>query len=420
MVRSSQTPRALITHDRDQTPMKKIIYYIGMDVHKDSITICIASSEGEVRPYGTLGGKLQDVDRFIKKLQKAHPGVQLRFCYEAGPTGFTLCRHLTQRKFHCIVVAPSTAPKRLKTDRRDAQGLARAFRAGDLTAIYVPTPEDEAIRDLVRARDAAIRDQRRARARLKGFLLRLDFRYSGKTSWTQAHQNYLAMLTMPTPVQQLVFEEYKQAVTSATELVQRLTAALPKYLEGWKWKPVVQALMCLRGFSVIHAMVLVAEIGDFTRFDKPTSLMGYLGLVPSEDTSGPRRRQGGITKSGNEPARRALVEAAHNYRLTPRIGYKLQQRQHGQSQAVRAIAWKAQLRLCTRHKTLRARLKKPQIVVTALARELVGFVWAIACTAMGKPPSMRQAAAPSTPTKSRTYILKHNMKFKPKKEQLKK
>lgn len=394
--------------------MRKIIYYIGLDVHKESITVAIASSTGELRLYGKIGGKLSDVDRLIRKLQKAHPGIELRFCYEAGPTGFALCRHLTQRKFHCIVVAPFCGSKPHKTDKRDAQDLARSFRAGDLSGIYVPTPEDEAIRDLVRARDAAIKDQRRARARLKGVLLRLNFRYTGKTSWTQAHENYLAMLAMPSPAQQLVFEEYKQTISEATQRVQRLTAALPQHLEGWRWKPVVQALMCLRGVDVIHAMTLVAEVGDFSRFDHPSSLMGYLGLVPSEDSSGPRRRQGSITKCGNEPARRALVEAAHNYRMTPRVGYKLQQRQHGQSQSVLAIAWKAQLRLSARNKALRARLKKPQIVVTALARELVGFVWAIACTAMGKPPPQRDSIP--TPqnrrTKPKVYILKPNMKFK--------
>jgi transposase len=163
-------------------------------------------------------------------------------------------------------VAPFCGSKPLKTDKRDAQDLARNFRSGDLSGIYVPTPEEEAIRDLVRARDAAIRDQRRVRSRLKGFLLRLDFRYTGKTSWTQAHENYLAMLTMPSPAQQLVFEEYKQTITEATERVERLTAALPQHLDGWKWKPVVQALMCMRGIDVLHGMVLVAEVGDFSRF----------------------------------------------------------------------------------------------------------------------------------------------------------
>lgn len=379
--------------------MPKIILYLGLDVHKDSIAIAIASSVGETRFYGTVGGKLADLDRAIKKIQQASPNAELRFCYEAGPTGYSLCRHLQKRGFVCIVVAPSLTPRKpsdlIKNDRRDALTLARGYRAGELTAIHVPDPEDEAVRDLVRARFATVKDQRVARQRLKGFLLRLNFRYPGQTSWTPAHLNYLARLKMPTPAQQLVFEEYKQAVTVATERLDRLTQALPKHLATWKWKPVVQALMCLRGFHVIHAMTVIAELGDLSRFENPTQLMGFLGLTPSEDSSGPRRRQGSITKSGNEAARRALVEAAHQYRQPPRLTPTLQKRQHGQSQAVRAIAWKAQQRLSDRYHTLQAHHKKPPVVVTAVARELAGFVWAIVCTAVGKAPPARSLARPA-------------------------
>ena len=306
----------------------------------------------------------------------------------------------------------------MKNDRRDAQTLARLYWAGELTAIYVPDPEDEAIRDLVRARFSAIKDQRVARQRLKGFLLRLDFRYTAKSSWTPAHLNYLARLKMPSTAQQLVFEEYKQAVTIATERVQRLSAALPTHLQSWKWKAVVQALMSLRGVDVLHAMTLIAELGDLSRFENPTQLMSFLGLTPSEDSTGPRRRQGSITKSGNEAARRALVEAAHQYRCAPRISPPLQKRQHGQSQAVRAIAWKAQVRLCGRFRTLQSHRKKSQVIVTAIARELSGFVWAIACTALGKaPPERVQVCAPSIPSKTRsqlkikTYVLKPHLKL---------
>lgn len=422
--------------------MTKIIHYLGMDVHKDSIALAIAPSSGEVRFYGTLGGKLADLDRAIKKLQKAAPHAELRFCYEAGPTGYALYRHLKKRGWVCLVVAPSLTPRkasdRIKTDRRDALTLARNYRAGELTAIHVPDPADEAIRDLVRARFASVKDQRVARQRLKGFLLRLDFRYEGKTSWTPAHLNYLARLKMPSPAQQLVFEEYKQAVTVASERLQRLTEALPQYLETWTWKPVVLALLCLRGVDVIHGMTLVAELGDLSRFENPTQLMGFLGLTPSEDSTGPRRRQGSITKSGNEAARRALIEAAHQYRQAPRLSPTLQKRQHGQSQAVRAIAWKAQVRLCERFRTLQSHRKKSQVVVTAVARELSGFVWAIVCTALGCAPTLRAPApapgassrrpAPSpkpgqtpirkeTPTavkpkpKPKTYVLKPHLKF---------
>jgi transposase len=402
--------------------MKKIIHYIGLDVHKDSITAAIAVAGGEVRHYGKVGGKLADIDRLIKRLQKAGPDIELRFCYEAGPTGYGLHRHLTKRKFVCIVVAPSLTPRKasdhVKNDRRDADHLARLYRAGELTSIHVPAPEDEAIRDLVRARFAAVKDQRVARQRLKGFLLRLDFRYQGKSSWTPAHLNYLGTLKMPSAAQQLVFEECKQLITLATERLQRFTVALPIHLETWKWKPVVQALMCLRGVDVIHAMTLMAELGDLSRFENPTQLMGFLGLTPSEDSTGPRRRQGNITKSGNEAARRALIEAAHQYRQPPRLSPPLQKRQHGQSPAVRAIAWKAQLRLCARFRTLQSHRKMPQVIVTAVARELSGFVWAIVCTAMGKAPKpqAQASAVPSQPnaegkTKSRVYVLKPAVKF---------
>jgi transposase len=404
--------------------MNKIIHYIGLDVHKDSISVAIAVAGGDVRHYGKIGGKLADIDKLIKQFQKADVHTELRFCYEAGPTGYGLHRHLTKRKFACIVVAPSLTPRkasdRVKNDRRDAQTLARLYRAGELTSIHIPDPEDEAIRDLVRARFAAVKDQRVARQRLKGLLLRLDFRYTGTSSWTPAHLNYLADLKMPSPAQQLVFEEDKQIITLASERLQRFTTALPLHLADWKWKPVVQALMCLRGVDVIHAMTLIAELGDLSRFDNPTQLMGFLGLTPSEDSTGQRRRQGSITKAGNEAARRALVEAAHQYRQPARLSPTLQQRQHGQPQAVRAIAWKAQLRLCTRFRTLQSHRKISQVIVTAVARELSGFVWAIACAAMGKAPKPQAAVALATASsqsksekkpKSKVYVLKPQLKL---------
>jgi len=400
--------------------MKKIIYYVGLDVHKNSIAVAIAVGDGgELRSYGTIDGKLADLDKLIKKLE--HPGVELRFCYEAGPTGYVISRHLKKRGYVCEVIAPSLIPQKpsdqVKTNRRDAKMLARLFRVGELTSVHVPDEEDEAIRDLERARFSAVKDQRRARQRLKGLLLRQGFPYEGKTSWGPAHLNYLARLKMPNVAQQIAFEEYKAAITVAGERLERLSKALEAQLDGWKWKPVVLALMTLRGIQTINAMTLLAELGDLSRFTNPHQLMSYLGLVSSEDSTGDKRRQGGITKAGNEAGRRALIEAAQHYRLPARLTPSIQARQHGQSQAVRAIAWKAQQRLHGRYHHLKAKGKKTQVVVTAIARELAGFVWAIACTALGKAPAPR-APKPEAPVPSanksrqkKTYQLKPAMKY---------
>jgi transposase len=391
------------------------VHYVGLDVHKESIAVAIAAPD-ELRAYGIIGGTLEAVDRFIKRIKQ--PGVELRFCYEAGPMGYSLCRHLRAKGYVCEVIAPSLIPKRagdrIKTDRRDARQLARLFRAGELTAIQVPDEEDEAIRDLVRARLSASIDQRRARQRVKGLLLRLNIRYSGKTSWTAAHLNYLSKLKMPSAAQQFAFEEYLQAVQVATERLERLTTQVEEHLEGWKWEKVVRALMCLRGVSVINAMTLVAEIGDIGRFESAGQLMSYLGLVPSEHTSGGKRHQGAITKAGNGACRRALVEAAHHYWIAPRVSPTLRQRQHGQSHAVTTIAWKAQQRLHGRHQFLSRRGKKPAVVVTALARELCGFVWAIAREVSGRPVAERTPRTQNqkpVDRKVRTYKLKPDLKY---------
>lgn len=361
--------------------MSKIIHYIGLDVHKDSIAVSIAPQNStEVRRYGIIGGTLDAIDKLVKKL--AAENVELRVAYEAGPCGFVLCRHLRSKGFVCEVIAPSLIPKKasdhVKTDRRDADQIARLFRAGELTVIHVPDQEDEAIRDLIRARFAAMTDQRQARNRLKGFLLRLGFRYTGKSSWNDAHKRYLSKLVMPQPAQQIAFQEYIHAINDATERLERLAQAVEDALPGWKWEPVVRALMSLRGVQVLTGMTLVAEVGDFSRFDDPRSLMHFFGLTPSEHSSSNKRVQGGITRCGNSHCRRILTEAAWHYRLPPKVSEAIQQRQQGQSKPVQAIAWKAQQRLNKRFKTLAAK-KKSVIAATAVARELAGFVWAIAC-----------------------------------------
>src|SRR5438552_3703601 len=361
--------------------MNKIVHYIGLDVHKDSIAVAIAPQNStEVRRYGIIGGTLDAMDKLLKRLSQ--PNNELRLVYEAGPCGFVLCRHLRSKGIHCDLVCPSLIPKkasdRLKTDRRDADQLARLYRAGEHSPIHVPDQEDEAIRDLIRARTAAVGDQRQARNRLKGFLLRLGFRYTGKTSWNDAHKRYLSGLLMPRPAQQIVFQECIHAIDDASERVARLTQAAEDALAGWKWEPVVRALMSLRGLQALSAMTVIAEAGDLSRFGNPRSLMHFFGLTPSEHTSGDKRVLGGITKCGNAHCRRVLTESAWHYRLKPLVSEAMQKRQEHQNKEVRLIAWKAQQRLHKRFKQLAVR-KKSVVAVTAVARELVGFVWAIAC-----------------------------------------
>jgi transposase len=281
-----------------------------------------------------------------------------------------------------MVVSPSMTPRsaadRVKTDRRDAMKLARLARAGELEPIYVPDAADEAMRDLVRAREDAVCMQRQARQRLQALLLRNEIRYAGKTPWTKAHRRWVSELKLPKPAQQIAFEEYVQAVHEAALRVERLSSAIAAELEHWRWRPVVDALQGLRGVQAIHAVRIVAELGHFSRFESPRKLMGYLGLIPSEDSSGPRRRQGSITKAGNSSARRALVEAAHAYAHPARVSWVIARRQTKLSKSVCDIAWKAQLRLCARFRRLAARGVPKNKVIVAIARELSGFVWDIA------------------------------------------
>lgn len=357
--------------------------FIGLDVHNDSIAVSIAPSDStEVRRYGVLGGTHDHVLNLAKKLQAAHPGVPLNFCYEAGPRGYPLCRFLRAHGHSCILVAPSKIPRkpgdRVKTDRRDADQLARLYRAGELTAIHVPDPQDEAVRDLLRARFQVSKHQHRARQQLKMFLLRHNLRYAGKTAWSPAHLRYLASIKMPFPEQQFLFQEMLNVITEAAQRLERYEKQLPGVVAGWRWEPVVRALMSLRGLALLNASTLVAELGDLERFATAPQLMGYLGLVPSEDTTSDDRRQGGITKMGNGIARRALIEAAWNYRSPARLTPHLQKRQEGLPKAVTDIAWAAQTRLHQRYKHLTgARHKKSQVAAAALGRELAGFIWAI-------------------------------------------
>jgi transposase len=306
----------------------------------------------------------------------------LQIVYEAGPCGYTLARQLRAHGYACEVIAPAKIARRpgdrIKTDRRDALLLARAARAGELVSVTIPDERDEAVRDLSRAREDAVRARLKVRQQLKALLLRHGRRYSGRSSWTAAHERYLASVSFQQPAQDIAFAEYRTAVRDAHERVERLSQAMRGQLEHWRMRPVVAALMSLRGIDLTAAMTLVAEIGDFTRFARASELMGFLGLVPSEYSSGSARRQGAITKTGNSHARRVLVEAAWNYRFPARLNRTLQVRQEGQPKTVREIAWRAQLRLASRYRRLSARKLAVNKICVAVARELSGFVWDIA------------------------------------------
>jgi transposase len=356
--------------------------YVGLDVHKESIAVAYVAKahDAEVIFLGTIGTRQADIDQLVRKLQAK--AKHLVFVYEAGPCGYWLYRYLTNKGHICWVVAPSLIPKkagdRVKTDRRDAVQLARLMRSGDLTPVYVPKVEDEAMRDLTRAREDALRDLKAAKFRLKAFLLRHDIRYTGSATWGPAHLRWLSEVVCPTPAQQIVFQEYVRAVNEHTERLGRLERELQDQVQSWRLYPVVEALQALRGIQFTMAVTTVAELGDLTRFDNPRQLMKFLGLIPSEYSSGERRRQGTITKAGNTHARRALVEGAWSYRYPAKVSRHIQLRLEQQPKAIQDISWKAQVRLCKRFRRLMARGKNANQVVVAIARELVGFMWAIA------------------------------------------
>lgn len=369
--------------------MNEFSKYIGLDTHKDTIAVAVAEScGGKARYYGEIANTPEALSKLVRKLSP--DGEVISFCYEAGPCGYGIYRQITGMGHECAVVAPSLIPTkpgdRVKTDRRDGESLARLHRAGELTPVWVPDREQEAMRDLTRAREDMKSMERKAKQRLNGFLLRHAMVYStGKSKWTQAHFRWLSGLKFESAVQQIVFQEYVDTVEQMQSRVVGLEEEMRKALEDYALAPVVEALMALRGCRLITAMTVVAELGDITRFDSPRQLMAYLGLVPSEYSSGKRQRRGAITKTGNGHVRRVLVEAAWCYRFPARKSAYLQQRASQTSEAVQAIAWKAQKRLCGRYRHLANRGKLKVQVCTAVARELVGFIWAIACETMRKP-----------------------------------
>jgi transposase len=355
--------------------------YIGLDVHKLSIAVSIAEEgrDGAVRFLGEIPNTPTDVAKLAKRLAK--DGSRLEFCYEAGGCGYVIYRQLTDLRHGCMVVAPSLIPKkpgdRVKTDRRDSQKLAILHRSGDLTRVWVPDPVHEAMRDLVRARLAAVGALMRARQQLLSFLLRHGRIYPKGKPWTQRHRVWLAEQVFEQPVHQIVFQDYVEAIFTAQDRRDQLVSRIEVLLPTWSMGPVVQALRGLRGLEMISAVTFVAGIGDLGRFDSPSQLMAYLGLVPSERSSGDHVYRGGITKTGNSEARRMLVEAAWSYRYPPRVAGEKVEVLVRLPKPVRDIAWKAQVRLCERFRKLSRSGKRPTVVVTAIARELAGFVWAI-------------------------------------------
>jgi transposase len=376
--------------------MKTKNKYVGLDVHKDTTVIAVADGgrEGEVRLYGEVSSDLGALEKVLRKL--GGDGITLHVVYEAGPTGFVIYRRLRQLGTDCIVVAPTKTPQekglRQKTDRRDALLLARLHRAGELTAIHVPDTVDESIRDLTRARSDAVHDLTRAKQRLKSFLLRQGYRYSGKANWSEAHQRYLRELVLPLPALKAVLEESLLAIEQATQRVVRLEELLAVQVPRWRMFPAVEALMTLRGFQLTAAAILVAELGDVRRFEHPRHLMAFLGLIPREKSTGNTRRLGAITKAGNAHARWILIEAVQHAFLPPKVSAPLALRQQGQPAARRELSWKVQVRLHKRGWHLLHRGVMKAKVTVALARELAGFVWAL----------LRQVPPPQDPERSHT------------------
>jgi transposase len=357
--------------------------FVGLDVHKDTIAVAVALP-GRARPEyrGEIAHEPKVVRKWMDRMNSEFDGVMLLFCYEAGPCGYGLYRQLTEAGHDCQVVAPSLIPKkpgeRIKTDRRDALKLARLLRAGDLTAVWVPDTEQEAMRDLTRARDDMKSQERKARQQLNAFLLRRGHHWpSGKKRWTKTHFNWLESIPFEQPWLQIVLQEYIDAVKAATQRVDDLTDQLMQALPGWSLAPVVDSLVALRGIDKLAATVLLAELGDISRFDSPKQLMAYLGLVPSEHSTGSRRRQGAITLTGNGHARRMLVECAWSYRFPARQTMHLKRKAKDASEMAKAIAWRAQKRLCGRYRQLSHAGKNIKLVCVAIARELVGFLWDI-------------------------------------------
>jgi transposase len=361
----------------------KIQYYIGLDVHKETVAIAYikSGSRGDATYHGTCGGSNPAVERALGKLAK-QLGVkvkELSICYEAGPTGFVLGRRLLKLGIECVLCSPSKTERKpgekIKTDKRDAMKLAKLYKNDDITPVRIPPELDEAVRDVCRARTDAVDNLSRSKQRLNSFLLRNGYRYSGKSRWTPAHMRYLRGLTMPNDAQKVVLESCIRSIDLNESMLAELKASLMQILQDWEWKPVVKALMGCKGFQEVAATTVVSELGDLRRFDNARKLMAFVGLVPSEHSSGGTRRQGGITKCGNSHARWMLIECAQHFRKSAQISAALTTRQIGLTDEVKNLSWRMQNRLNKRYVKLKMRGVNENKIMVAVAREIVAFIW---------------------------------------------
>lgn len=363
---------------------KHNILFIGLDTHKVSTEVAHIEDQHGAKPvhHGKIKTTKAAITKLARQYQSKYPQATLHFVYEAGPCGYWIYRLLTSLGHCCYVVAPSLIPKKpgekIKTDKRDALKLAKLLKSEDLTPIYVPESEDEAIRDLSRARETAMKDLKDAKYQLKALFLRNNITSKVNDNWSAQHLRWLTELVLPHPSQQIVLQEMIQTITERIAREKRLANELFHQVKQWRFYPVVKALQAVRGIKLLIATGVVAELGDLRRFDHPRKLMAYLGLVPSEHSSSDKRRLGSITKCGNGRARRLLVQGAHTYKHKANISTELQKRQESLPKEITDIAWQAQLRLCRRYNRLMSRGKHRNVVVIAIAREMAAYIWAIA------------------------------------------
>ena len=375
--------------------MKDIQKFVGLDTSKDSIAVAIADpGRGEPRFHSTIPNKPENIRKLMKKLGNPK---NLLVCYEAGSTGYGIYRLLLSMDIECIVVAPTLIPKRsgdrVKTDKRDSIRLAQLLRAGELTSVWVPDEDHEALRDLIRARHDAREDLQSSRQRLVHFLLRHEIRPpQGVRNWSVKHRGWLNQLTFERPSQRVVFQEYLHTIYEVEERMKRIETQIHEEALQSEHAPVIQALQTLRGVAEVTAVTLVAEIGQFSRFSNPRQLMSYAGLVPKEYSSGSNRWQGSITKTGNSQIRRSIVEVCWSYRHRPSLKGELLKRQEGKDPEAKRIAWKAQHRLHMKYHRISAKGKGGKLAVVAVARELLGFIWAIGCAIENKQISESNVA----------------------------
>ena len=359
------------------------IVFIGMDTHKESTDVAYAQDGRQNVPlhFGKIQSKKLAVQKMVRHFQSKFPRATLHFCYEAGPCGYWMYRLISSLGHNCYVVAPSLIPKkpgdRVKTDKRDSLMLTQLLKNGDLKSIYVPAAEDEAIRDISRARESAMLDLKDAKYRLKALLLRNHIQYKGTPNWSLKHLRWLTEIVLPHAAQQFVLQEMIQTITERNDRLTRMDTELEYRVKQWRYYPVVKSIQAMRGVRLLVAAGIIAELGDLSRFDEASKLMSYVGLTPSEYSSGSHRRLSSITKAGNSRARRLLVEGAHSYRYPAKISREMQMRQEGLPREVIDIAWRAQTRLCKRYVYMSKRGKNYNVIMVAIAREMIAFIWAI-------------------------------------------